>query len=852
MATLDFQSADRTEPLVISIKRVGDSTERFISRNGSTVAFASVTGDNIAYEMTITDATGRVTTAQFTQSCQRPADCEDGPELTNLIAFSRIGLTYQFHGANVQKIRRDIVINNVIVDTAIDEPTSSIVETVFKAPLANGEYEVRISGESCYSGELPSARQFVITDDSSELDWWPNYPRFDFAGGADKFRILLSVTKAGVYDLVVKDSTDFIWAAGNPYLSPGEIFILSGFDPETYDITLGILTATLVIDEAPAECTAGPELDAVTSLSPTQTEFVFDGINVFVIEWFIRNTSDVIEHTGTVEPGGGIVTINHPPLSGGTHNLLIRGSSCTSQSGIIDNLDFNVTVGSLSLGTIVVVQQPDGRYKLTVNFSGGSPNYTIRARTQANNVIATFPNTTGSPANVTLPAGTSPQTIKLAVIDSNDVIVENTNVVLPAPVAKLNFLQADNFISIPTETPMPTDGATYFIGAPVSYNWDVEFELPNGGLWDYIEKRVRKLESGNFVEKNLAAATSNPQNYSVGPAISSERMFLPRTGTQVNIDGVSVYKNAATWEFRFIARKGGPGGAIVAQITRVFTISAPPGPSGIFLYNRSASSIGSEIAEIPSVGGSYDKPTPFYDIVVKDYSGTQFDRQLIRFSLKIGNEFVQQHSNDLDWGVLRSSIAPNEHSLFFAGFPTSSSTAANMLAQQAQTWRVETIAYNTSNQVVATRQAIFDFGVADTEFSSPGMDRKTIAGRDYVMTNGMDFGATPDPVTGNMKLYHPANRQSINGQSTCYPWVYYNHVRMDATDLAAFRSGPGLAFPPAIHTFSIKWHSAAVANYDDVIDGGGAGNAYNLAGEQLQVSGGYSGMDDYFTFSIID
>lgn len=849
MATLDFSSTGRPEPLTISIKRVGDNTERFQSRNGNTVSFSSVAGNDVAYVMEIVDAANKRTVANFTQSCQRPPDCQEGPDILEITSFNRASISYKFHGVNVQKIRREIRNNGVIVDISIDEPSSPNVNSPFKGPLANGNYDIYLFGESCYSGETPASRPFTITDGTDDLNWWPGFPRFDYNQAANKYRILIAVNKAGEYPYEIRDSLNNLEVGGNIYLTPGQIIDFTQFDPDTYTVKVGSLTSTLVIDSPPNECEEGPELTSVTSLSTTQTQFQFDGLGVYVIEWFIRNTSDVILHRGTIEPGGANVTITHPALAGGNYNLLIKGSSCTSETGIVDNLDFTVNVGSLTLGNIDVSQIDDGRYRLTVNFTGGTPNYIITVRTQGNSVIGTFPNTTGSPATITLPAGTTPQTVKVMVMDVNNAISENTNVVLPAPTPKLNFLQRDGYTFNPQKTPMVSDGVTYFIGSADQFNWDVEFVLPNGGLWDYIEKRVRKQVSGNFVEKSVSAATGQSQNYSVGSSTGAGSMWFPRNGNTITIDGLNVFKTAGTWEFRFIARKGGAGGAIVGQKTVIFTISSPPGPSGIFLYNRNGNAIGSEIAEIASVGSEFDKPTPHYDLVVKNYGGVSFSRHVIRFLLKVGNNFEPIHSNDKDFGSSRTTMSASDHSLFWHPTDLPPTSKPSLFQQAEQTWLVETSAMN-GNTVVATRQAVFKFKVGGGQFSNPGLERKTIAGREYVMTNGLDFGARALS-SGNMQLYLPATRQSINGQNTTYPWVYINHVRMHPDDLTAFKSGSGLAFPSAIHTVSIKWHSAAVANYDDVIDGGAAGNAYNLAGEQLQVSGGYSSMDDYFTFSII-
>lgn len=849
MGTFKFSSANRVEPLTISVKKVGDSRERFLTRNGNTVSFDEDTGDAIPYEITITDSATppNVSKSTETLSCERPPDCQEGPELREIVDFDPTKITYKFHGVNVTQIERQIITNGLIVDSVIDVPSSPVVTSAFSGPLAKGTYILKLRGKSCYS-EFTNGLEFTITDDATELDWAPGYPRFDYDSVAGKFRILIAVNRAGVWPIQIRNASDnSIIVIGNAILSPGQIETYAGFDEGNYDIDLATLSASLSLTAPPDECEQGPELLSVTSLSPTQTKFQFDGLSVFVIKWFIRNTSDVIEQEGTVEPGGALVTINHQPLSAGTHNLMIIGSSCTSQAGVVDNLDFTVAGSALSIQSVTAEQLPTGNYKLTALFSGGNPNFTITVRSNNNVTLGTFPNVTGSPASVTLPAGTAPQTVKLTVSDVNNTNDEETGIVLPAPTMKMSFLQAPNYATVFTKTPMPNDGSVFFIGSDPNYHWDIQVDLPNGGLWDYIEKRLRKKVSGVWVEKSISTATSQPQSYAVPATSGTESLFLPRNGNTVTIDGQNVFKTAAEWEFRAIARKGGVGGSIVSQLTRTFTVSAPPTLSGIVLYNANLDgSLGSAVGEINSVGSSYDKPKPRYDLAITDFGGVQFNQAQVFFRQKVGDSFVQRYQSAKTWGSLQTSVTPSDWSLFNG--TNFANAHVSLLANEAQTWEIEFVALNGST-VVGNRKAIFNFTVGETAYVNPGFKTTTIGSRVYQQRQGLDFGSEILP-SGNVRIFYPSQRQSINGQKTCYPWVYVNHVRMDPTELSALKSGSGLALVNGIYEFSVKYHSNAVANYDDVVDGGSLGSAYYLAGEQTEISYANSAMDDYFTVTI--
>lgn len=852
MGTFITDITGRPLPLVISVKRIGDPRERFLSRNGNLIAFDEDSGTGIAYTSVITDANGKPSTKEFTLDCQRPADCKEGPNLQSIIEFNANQIKYQFHGVDVTHIERQIVSESgLIVDALIDIPSSPIVTSPFNGGLANGKYFLRLRGKSCYS-EYTNGLEFTITDGNNTLDWWPNYPMFDFDDVSGTYRILVAVDRTGTYPITIKDSGDVVIVSGTVTLSPGEIAIWEGFYPDLWTIDLGPLNAVLVIAEPPAECEEGPELLEVTPISPTQTQFRFHGIDVLQIEWFIRTLADVIEQRGTVAPGGARVTITHDPLSGGMHNLLIKGSSCTSETGIVDNLDFEVASVALNITGITVVQQPDGRYKLTVNFVGGNPNYTITVRSQSNVTLGSFPNTTGSPANVTLPAGTGPQTVKVMVMDASNAVDEETAIILPAPVMKMSFLQAPNFSSTPTETPMPNDGSVFFIGADANFNWDDKVEVPNGGLWDYIEKRLRKKVSGVWVEKSISNATGQPQSYSVGSSSFSERLFMPRTGNSIVIDGLNVFKTAGEWEFMARVRKGGVGGAIVAEITRNWTVASPGIGSGIFLYNRSGATLGSLISEINQTGSSFPKPIPHYDFTVSDFNGASFRGISAVFRLKVGNQYIQKFSNLFHGFAARTTLTPDFFSLFMS--TTDVGSSVEIFSQGNQTWEIEFTAYSDvdAQVVIATRKAIFDFTVNTSEpsgYVNQGFKTSVVAGKSFQQRQGLDFGSEILS-TGNVKIFYPATRQSINGQKTCYAWPFLNHVRLHADDLEDLLSPTGMALPDGKHEFSIKYHSNVVADYDDIVDGGSLGSEYLLAGEITGISYANSGMDDYFTVTI--
>lgn len=752
MATAQLNTSNRIGPFVVSIKKSGDNTERFISLAGTLLTFNEAAGNN-TYESRVTDALGNTSTQLFSMTCGQLSNCDEGPTLREILSRNAFGLKYQFHGNGVNQARWNVLKNNQIVDSGISIPGSPVVDVVFSNKLSPGSYVFEISGYSCYSAN-PSSLGFIIPVESGTLEWLPDYPSFDFDANSNSYRILRAANIQGSFlSKITKISTGDVVESNTIDYAGGNILITNNIQPGLFRVQLGTLITDLT----------------VTSI------------------------------------------VNAP----------------------------------LAIGIITVVQALTGEYILTVNFSGGSPSYLLQVKTQANAVISIFPNTTGSPAILTLPQGTIPQTVKVSVTDSVNAIVENNNVILPATEPILNFLSANNYVDVPTRTPLTSNGQTFFIGSGAEFNFDVEFVQPNGGLYDYVPKKLEKLVSGAWVEKNLATI-SGTGSAAVSSTTSKHNLFTPRATRNITIDGVNPFKTAGSWRVTFGSKRGGANGSTFTTITRDFTISTPPELSGIILYQRSASGLGAAVGEILSIGSSFPKPLPFYDIGIGGFNGVPFDNIIAYYRQKVNNVFVQRYAYVKGWTTPQTTLNPADSSIF------NSTNLGNLhvtiFAAEEQTWQIEYVG-RTGTTTVATRKAEFAFTLGSAAFSNTGYMRKTVAGKEYQDIVGQDFGAETLS-TGNKKLYHPATRTSLDGKNTCYPWVYLNHVRMHPDDLTAFRSSTGLAFPRGIHTISIQWFSNVVESYDDVLSGGGAGSAYNLAGENLDKVLNTGAMPDYFTFAI--
>ncbi|WP_215239350.1 hypothetical protein [Dyadobacter helix] len=841
---------------MVSIKRVGENTELLTSFVNPIATFDAIIGGDQVYEVKVTDANGNVSTSTFNLDCTRPDDCQDGPILLGILEHDANGMTYKFHGNGVFQIDRKVYLNGVVIESAsgVDFPASAEVNVSFSSPLAAGSYVLAIRGKSCWSE--PTTLGFTITDNII-LAWSLGYPAYDYSELLGKFRILASISRAGTYRLLIKDaSDDSIKHDEDHIFSPGGILYINNFDPGEYDIDLGggLLTGSLNILDLPEDCDTGPEDLIVSTVTKNQLVYRWHGINVFTLRHWIELDGVIVVAPIFVDPTGAVLTINYPTLSPGDYDLKVQGVSCYSE---VATLPFTIEAETLAIQTIVPELLTNGRYKLKITFSGGKPLYMFHVRQLTNNTIGTYGNVTGSPTEITLPSGILPQTIKVKVIDSLGAEDEE-NVVLPSADISLKMIQWVNYFTGSTSTPMSANGVTYPIGDSADFHWDIEATLPNGGLWLYGEKKIEKYVSGVWVQKDLAAATGQPVGLDVTSGTTTISLLSPRNSQVVTIDGQNIFKTAGRWRATFIFRKNSANSEIVKQITIDFTISVPATLSGMLLHSRNGGTLGASIAEIPSYGGSYPKPTPQWDITVDNFNGVQFDNLLYYIRQKVNNAWETRYVSSKTYGSLQTTVS--DSSLFRdANFST---VHVSILANVVQDWQIEIVA-RVGSGTVASRMAEFTLNLAETAFLNDGLIRRSAGGKDFCIVNGMDFGIEVLS-SGNIRLFHPATRSSFNGQNTVYPWRYIDHVRIpfktgldpeDINDefvyLEDLVSPTGVPWAKGSYSIAILWFDNNVDSYDDVLSGGNLPWAYNLAGPGNENHASHAAMPDYIYFSII-
>lgn len=852
MGKFNIDLQGRPEPITIAVKRTGDPVERFLNRSGTIVTFQDVKSGSQAYEVEVTDGNGQVSRSNFSLDCTPQNPCNEGPEFRGeLLEFDGNHIKYQFHGNGVDQILREILFENTVVDTVIDLPSGPIVNSPFQSPLAGGAYTARIRGYSCYS-ETPSSRGFTIVDDSTPLAWVVNYPTFDKDGAT--YRLLAAITKTGTYTTKITNTgtSAVLLNTTRSYTAGSIAVLLSGLAAGTYLVEIGILSGTVPIVAAPAECDEGPDALEILEATKDYVKYKFHGKDVFVLEQLLTTVGDVIVKRATIEPSNSIVTFTFDaPVSPGNYILKLRGSSCSSPSPGYSALPVTIAgAGTLAITSATPTLLADGRYKIDIVFTGGRPLFSTQVKNSAGTIIYAVNGATGSPVSVVMPAGVPPQTVKLALIDADYQVDEEAGIVLPPVTGSARMLYADEITPYFNSAPMePGVVNSFALGTAAGFNWDVELSAPNGGLWDAVIKYAKVKVGGVYQDINVAGVTGEAASYNVVPTTTSLRMFQPRKTVALTINGSNPFKVAGQYIVGAILKKGGLNGSTFMTVEREFTYSAPPALSGIQLMNHNGTVVGSKVDDIAQ-GVEYIKPKPYFDIFAPGFNGQAFNSiSFVHYYKNAAGNYEQLFASLFNLGAPVTSIAAGTVSMFKAADLATVGKRELLFSSERQDVRTQ-ISFKNGSATVGTFSADYVFTPGTSAFVNAGFVRTSVGGKDYQLGQGMDFGVR-QKVNGNLQLYHPVTRRSINGQNDCYPYVYLNFVRMDLTDLATFRSDTGLSFPKGTYDFHIMWFSGVVTNYDGVVTGGATGNAYNIAGENIAQISNTGYMPDSFTVTVL-
>lgn len=287
------------------------------------------------------------TAKDFSVVSVKPA-CPYGPTLSAIQTFNATSLRFLFSGTGIFGITWRIKSGSTIVRSGMIAHTSVAVlgqpsynnntPTITYALLDPGTYEFEIEGYFCSS--TPDSDYFVIPL-SSELPLaFISEPVVTPTGGSNT--ISYSINKTATYNTILLNSTTGVYYRNlNVNYTSGVSYVTASLPSGSYYLKVGTLERTInIAGTGGSPCDSGPSIGSILNKSANSLEFLFAGVNVFGINWKIKQGGAVLR-SGNVVPVNNHPVITFAPLTSGDYTLEIEGSTCTSTP---DTEDFNLSV----------------------------------------------------------------------------------------------------------------------------------------------------------------------------------------------------------------------------------------------------------------------------------------------------------------------------------------------------------------------------------------------------------------------------------------------------------------------------------------------------------------------------
>lgn len=286
------------------------------------------------------------------------SECPDGPDLGAILTFNPTSLKFLFDGSGVYGITWRIKSGSTVVRSGMTAHISvaatgtpsynSNTPTITYATLDPGTYSFEIEGYFCSS--TPSSLMFVIPS-SSELPLAFVSEPFVTTGGTNT--ITFSINKTGVYNTILLNTTTGVYYRNlNVNYTAGVNYPTTTLPAGNYYLKVGTLEITIPITDSVGACISGPNITSILNKSSNSLEFQFSGVDVFGINWKIKQLGSIIR-SGTVAPVNNHPVITFDALTSGDYVLEIQGSTCTSTPDtenftLIVDTETSVTKGTYS------------------------------------------------------------------------------------------------------------------------------------------------------------------------------------------------------------------------------------------------------------------------------------------------------------------------------------------------------------------------------------------------------------------------------------------------------------------------------------------------------------------------
>ncbi len=269
-------------------------------------------------------------------------NCASGPAISNVSNISQTALTVSFTGSGVTSLKWRIKSSGTEVRSGTTGDFGSATSTnISYSSLAPGNYTLEIEGNNCSSAV--SSRAFTINEPVVVVPDCQNGPSVTSVTSITPSSATINFggTNLHVFSWRILDGSNYAVASGKTgtlttnstnlafnYLQNGTYtFELKAEDCKAAAVATRSFSVSAT--DTRTACTRGPVLQSIVSSGETSLQFLFDGENVFAIDWKVKKDGVVIRQN-RVSPTSNTPTINYNTLANGAYILEIQGGSCKS------------------------------------------------------------------------------------------------------------------------------------------------------------------------------------------------------------------------------------------------------------------------------------------------------------------------------------------------------------------------------------------------------------------------------------------------------------------------------------------------------------------------------------------
>ncbi|WP_031529410.1 T9SS type A sorting domain-containing protein [Dyadobacter crusticola] len=267
-------------------------------------------------------------------------NCPANPAISDISSIQQTSLRFTFTGDGISTLRWRIKSGSSVLrnGTTSDLGSNKTVNLSYGS-LNPGNYSLEIEGASCTSGV--ASRSFTIQEPVVVIP--------DCQGGPSVTTIRNLTSTGLTVDYAGTNLRNFSWRIldGSSSVANGSTGVLQSntanisynylqngtytFEMKALDCKAASVATknfTLSGDTRPT-CKRGPTLQALLSSDDRSLSFLFDGDEVYSIDWKIMSGNNAIRQS-SVSPQNNHPVIQYDPLQNGSYTIQIEGGSCKS------------------------------------------------------------------------------------------------------------------------------------------------------------------------------------------------------------------------------------------------------------------------------------------------------------------------------------------------------------------------------------------------------------------------------------------------------------------------------------------------------------------------------------------